>query len=831
MSNYKNCKTGKMIKRYFVYILIGCAAGCLSSKDGLAQKNSSSVIEGSIAAKPFIFNCTESINPGETVGIQGSSFGSDPQIWIMPVKGDEKELKPQVQLSVLTHSEIFVAGSIPEDIPLGLYALWVMNGKQLSQPVFVNRARVMTSEFDQIMPGTGFRLFGRNLQLKGSNSHISFVDPDGSSFAAQIKKGDSYTLDIVAPKQLVAGVKYNLNVTNGSGGKYGENLFDETLIVREVAADPFKLAVPWGADFDFSDNVFNVKTDKRLTRLAKGDGVANDRAAIQEAIDKAGEHGGVVYLPGGTYKLVYNSGSGITMKSRVVLKGEGKDLTIIKYGYGKPFSTERVKAAYGWTLGWPDSRSEGMGMVWPGFITTSGLVDLSLINVNENGSFVHTIKNMPEGGTKLMLKSCAFDFNSGWGLALVNVDKLLVSGCQLTSTTTDVRGINAPTRTWPWDFKNSRNMIIRNNTYLYTGGRFGANGCHHALFENNTFLRDGDHQAKGETGGINLDYVTDMVILGNSFLVKGAPIVGRNQGETILSQGGDPNQMTVGVVTQATATTIMDKKQEYQDFTDRVSTSWQYAVHPMNYTIAIVNGTGAGQWRTITGNNDTILTVDRQWDIIPTPGSKYIVTQWSAYQLLVKDNILKDNHQGIMMYCGGSDVAIVKNKLINSGGIYLRSDQRLILKRYNLSWNILVDGNEMIDTDGRRAAFVSMLLAQAKDERLIGVGTIGLEVRRNTVQAFVPNVTKSGIKGEGYFNCMGDGMIKNPLFDPKTPGILGTIFENNTAINAENSYIIGSAAHHTIILKAKNINVTVPVKDLVNEQTKIGAQFTITDLK
>lgn len=820
-----------MIKKYFVYFLVVCATGYLKPLNVLGQESLPSVMTISDEARPAIFNFTESINPGETIGVQGSSFGPDPQVWIMQVQGEEKTLKPQIQLSVLTHSEMYVAGSIPENIQPGLYALWVLNGKQQSEPVFINRARAMTAEFDQIMPGTTFRLFGRNLQLKGTDSRVRFVDPNGKSFETKVTKSAPFTIEMMAPKLLVPDLKYSLYVSNGAGGKYGESLFDEAIQVRAIAADPFKLDVPWGADFDFSANVFNVKTDKRLTQLAKGDGVANDRAAIQEAIDKAVEHGGVVYLPGGTYKLVYNSGCGITMKSRVVLKGQGKDRTIIKYGYGKPFSTERVKAAYGWTLGWPDSRTEGMGMVWPGFITTSGLIDLSLINVNESGSFVHTVKNMPEGGTKLVIKDCVFDFNAGWGLALVNVDKLLVTGCQLKSTTTDVRGINAPTRTWPWDFKNSCNMIIRNNNYSYTAGRFGANGCHHALFENNTFLRDGDHQAKGETGGINLDYVTDMVILGNSFLVSGAPIAGRNQGETILSQGGDPNQMTVGVVTQATATTIMDKKQEYQDFTDRVSTSWQYAVHPMNYTIAIVNGLGTGQWRTITGNNDTILTVDRPWNVVPAPGSKYVITQWSAYQLLVKDNILKDNHQGIMMYCGGSDVAIVNNKLINSGGIYLRSDQRLIQKRYNLSWNTLVDGNEMIDTDGRRAAFVSMLLAQAKEERLFGTGTIGLEVRRNTVQAFVPNVTKSGIKGEGYFNCMGDGMVKNPMFDPKTPGILGTIFENNTAVNAENSYIVGSGAHQTIILKAKNTNVTVPLKDMVNEQTKTGAQFTITDLK
>ena len=820
-----------MIKKYLVYFLISCVTGCLHPAIGFAQKNSSPASSSVDESKPVIFNFTESIAPGETIGIQGASFGSAPQLWIQSVKGDEKVLKPELQLQVLTHSEMFAATTIPENLPLGLIALWVINGKQMSEPVFLNRARVMHAEFDQLMPGTQFRLFGRNLQLKGTNSRVSFVDPNGKEFETKVNKGDSYTLEVVAPLQVVPGVKYSIHVTNGAGGKYGDHLFDETILVREVAADPLKLDVPWSADFNFLTNIYNVKNDKRLTLLAKGDGIANDRAAIQEAIEKAGENGGVVYLPAGTYKLVYPTGSGITMKSRVVLMGDGKDRTIIKYGYGKPFTTERVKGAYGWTLGWPDSRSEGMGMVWPGFITTSGLINLAVVNVNESGSFLHTIKNMPEGGSKLVLKDCAFDFSTGWGLALTGVDKLLVTGCQLKSSTVDVRGINAPTRTWPWDFKNSCNMIVRNNNFVYNAGRFGANGCHHGLFENNTFSRNGDHQSKGETGGLSLDYVTDMVVLGNSFLVTGAPIVGKNQGETILSQGGDPNQMTTGLVTLATATTIMDRKQEWQDFTDRVSTSWQYAVHPTNYIIVIANGAGTGQWRTIVSNNDTILTIDRPWNVIPNPGSRYIITQWSAYQMLVKDNLLKDNHQGIMLYCGGNDIAIVNNKLLNSGGIYLRADQRLFLKRYNLLFNTFVADNEIIDTDGRRAAFVSLLLALAKEERLCGTGTICLEVRRNLVQAFLPNVTKSGIRSEGYLSCMNDAMAKNPLYDPKTAGILGTIFDGNTAINTENAYLIGAGAQHTLILKAKNKNVTGIIKDMGNEQSKSGAQFTITDTK
>ena len=52
---------------------------------------------------------------------------------------------------------------------------------------------------------------------------------------------------------------------------------------------------------------------------------------------------------------------------------------------------------------------------------------------------------------KVFVKNCYFDFSNGWGLTLVNIDKLLVSNSDFKSMTVDVRGINAPTRTWPWD--------------------------------------------------------------------------------------------------------------------------------------------------------------------------------------------------------------------------------------------------------------------------------------------------------------------------------------------------------------------------------------------
>jgi hypothetical protein len=786
-------------------------------------------------SKPVIFNYTESVRPGETVGLQGVGFGIDGKIHLMYVKGTEKVLTPQRELTVISKSAIFIAAQIPENIPMGLYAIWISNGNSFSKPVLINLAREMAFEFDEIMPKMTMRIFGKNLYFEGTKCIVKFVHPKtGVSTDAYADSHDFHELTVRVPASLLPSEYYNVYINNGYGGKYGNYLCEERVLVRKIAPDYLESRVPWGADFSFVNNLCNVKTDHRLKQHAKGDGINNDRNAIQEAINQmALRGGGTVYLPSGIYKLIYDTGYGIIMRSNVILKGDGPDKTIIRYGYGQPFTTERVKSSYGWTLGWPDSRTEGMALVWPGFITASGLMGLCLENINESGHFVHTIKNMPEGGSKIILKNCKFEMDTGWGLAMVNIDHFLMTDCEVHTSSMDVRGINAPTRTWPLDFKNSSYCNIRNNKIYYNAGRFGSNGCHHAIFENNLFVRNGDYQSKGETGGINFDYAMNVVIQKNRFLLTGETIKRQNQGETILSQGGNPHQQTIGIITEATESTVTDIKQEWQDFTDRVSTDWQYAIHPMNYIIAIVDGNGVGQWRTIIGNNDTILTIDRPWDVIPDRGSKYVITQWSVHKGIIRDNTLKDNHQGIMLYCGGSDIVIVGNELNNSGGIYLRSDQRSQNKRYNLTWNISVTDNKIINTNGLRSAHVAMFHVKVKNDNsdIFGIGTLGIEMRRNIVQASIPNVDKaggsSGLGAEGFFNKVSCEKSDNTPCNPANIGIVGTIMENNVAINTANAYQISAGVTNTVIIPGKTENIG----HLLNDSGSVNTFITKNSIK
>ena len=61
---------------------------------------------------------------------------------------------------------------------------------------------------------------------------------------------------------------------------------------------------------------------------AKGDGVTDDTAAIQAALDALPALGGVVYFPG---EGPYTCASGVTTDKNLILRGDGKQTTILKY--------------------------------------------------------------------------------------------------------------------------------------------------------------------------------------------------------------------------------------------------------------------------------------------------------------------------------------------------------------------------------------------------------------------------------------------------------------------------------------------------------------------
>ena len=151
-----------------------------------------------------------------------------------------------------------------------------------------------------------------------------------------------------------------------------------------------------------------------------------------------------------------------------------------------------------------------------------------------------------------------------------------------------------------WHCDGSTNFVIRNNRVFYSAGRFGFSNSFNGIIENNHITRMGDLQAfKGETGGFNIDFSKDMVVMNNLLDVEGNSIVDRNMGETILSQGGNPIGQSLGRVEKASEFSVTDRTQNWNQLrTSDLSTC---------SVVAIIKGKGAGQWRRIKKNHKNTI--------------------------------------------------------------------------------------------------------------------------------------------------------------------------------------------------------------------------------
>ena len=135
------------------------------------------------------------------------------------------------------------------------------------------------------------------LRSKNSGaSHFSAANQGGSVFGCR-----------QGPDDLAEG-EYELFIHNGFGGTAGWS-----------AALPVRVKLPDA----WPEKVFNVRDFG-----AKGDDVADDTAAIREALAAAEKNGGgVVYFPWGTYRL--NDWIGVPEKT--ILRGEVRDGSVLKW--------------------------------------------------------------------------------------------------------------------------------------------------------------------------------------------------------------------------------------------------------------------------------------------------------------------------------------------------------------------------------------------------------------------------------------------------------------------------------------------------------------------
>jgi hypothetical protein len=745
-------------------------------------------------AVPTIFHCTETAGPGDVIGLQGDSFGSAPQVWIEHVTSTMGSLAPAYQLAVTstyTNGTVsYASAKIPTTETTGLYAVWVYDGTTYNAtPSLINKARAFGAQDlcgTQIDASRTFRLFGRNLYIAGATPTVSFVN-GATSLAATVTTAGSDTniLNVKAPAGLVSGTVYTVNVQNGYGGTWGQGSLSYTLTARTSASDPFGLGVPWGADFSgIAANVYNIKTDPRLSVHAVGDGVTNDAQAIQNAIKIAsGTGGGVIYFPAGTYELESssnNNGVVVNFYSNVVLQGAGATQSVLQMAH-----------ATAWGVGVGSYQCSHIGFVDIGFDNTSTGCPYGL----ELGS-----------STEVFALNSQFQAEAGKDCVFIDSFNVLVED---NTFITDDSTTGAAEQVW---MDQNIDQIFKDNTvsWYFSRVRTGIYSVR-SLIEGNTLTRNAiNNGILVESGGFDISESDSTVVL-NNVITKGGtgPLTQNNDGETIMAQNTNPHSDT-GTATGSTSTTLIDTTKDW---------TYNYAVSDTGsgelYYVAILSGPGTGQLRQVIGNTTTSLTVDHPWDILPTSSSNFTLTHIHLIHSLIKGNSLTENTQGIELYkVALEDVTITGNTLTDNGSIWLSNAYQIPTSTFHMDTTVL--GNTVSNTLNWYTETGSY--AQIYESGT-GYGTcvFGAEFRDNDLTAPVPNRGS-----EGY-------LAANYSASPATPvpaSMLGVIFQNNTAVNTANAYQVNGWDTNTSIWDYVNTNVS----NLLLDTTEAGQKSVNTVL-
>ena len=745
-----------------------------------------------------VFAVTNSAEPGEIINVRGWDFGAAPEVYISRVtSGSVDATEGETQAAVLTSSETNLTAMIPASFEAGLYHIRIRNSENntFSPGNWINQPYAHTTEFDSVGAGNEFRLFGENLATSVAATTVTFVNV--SQYQSPITVGaselDEHHVTVTAPTGLFAGNTYQLIVNNGYGGTWGDAEALEPIVAQASNADPFDLDVPWGAEFAtiaLPANQYNIKTDPRLGLHAAGDGVTDDRAAISAAINAiSAAGGGVLYLPAGTYRIPWSSGDALTWKSGVVFKGDGVDITKLDFVPGGEYPTNSGRGIRA-----TDAQRIGMMDLTYQNLTDAGTASLSGGGTQSKFVFLKNFKH--ENPTYR-------DANDILRMSHVLVEDSNLDGMVRT-------GYNATNK-----IHISEYVTFRNNQVTWSRGRLGY-GLRHSVIESSIFSRDGDTvYASGEgDGGWTAGGNSNLIFLDNTFNVIGAPLTSTNDGETILAEYSLDNPLRIA--SGATANTLEDALSGLP--VPLVAANGLGATR-----VAIVSGTGAGQWRYIVSNTASTITVDRPWDVLPDDTSFYSTNRWNTDKWLIQDNNFEGVQRGIWLYTGANDTVITGNTLTNAEGIWVRGSS-IYTDRLDIAWDTLVENNTVANTNNSLPAYIAAQGATSTGVYGDVLTNTGIVFRNNTVQAYaLGNNNNSWNNGQNWFEGYAAIGNFNGIQSDTSKQHVGIIFQGNHAINTDRQYRVGTGSDQVVIWDATSSNAGALIADYTRDDQSVAA--------
>jgi hypothetical protein len=724
----------------------------------------------SALSAPVIFNASIKAGPTDIVSLQGHDFPAKPQVW-----GSAQGV-PNTRLSVINHGNNVIHIAMPK---AGKFSrLQIKDAKTASNIVSINLAQPLYFDKSEVCPGDSLRIIGRNLNWPGCIQRVFFTS-GGKTIISQCdppaaEDHSASILKVRVPRNLPPGA-WSVRVSNGLNPEFSADV-PQKLFVKARGINRFKLPVAWTNDWTFCSNLYDVRSDKRLTLHAVGDGANNDQPAIQAAINRtAADGGGTVYLAPGTYKLQTSSGPLLDFKSNVVLQGAGEKLTKIIYGFDKP-GRNAILALFSETR-------------------RCGICDLSIIKSQEsslwNSSNSDTIT--ARKAENLFLARLDTDLKKANRIELKG-NNIVVTNCHLRSEDTLL-------------FMGTCTNSLVSDNYLIQkfGVHLDLTDSDHCVVENNTFCLDADHGAKSAghvRHGMAIAFSKNLLIFNNKWSTINGAAICFNDGEAILSEGGGAERRgeEIGSVTGAGA-----DRSGLPNSRFRMLTTGKQIFIP-GTVIAIINGKGTGQWRNISARQGNALSTTTPWQITPDKTSTYAIFTWSNQNATIVGNHLSGWPRGLWFYQGSTiDTQISSNSFNHMDGIYIEPCQNASREngQFNPVWNTLVDHNKL--SSGKTATYINITADLQQTLNLLGTLSLNNQIFGNEIEG----------NGSKDFNCdpaQNEGFSAYlrveaaPYNDRNIPALLGTIFQNNKATNCgAHTYLINGGDYGTTIVDDTNI--------------------------
>jgi hypothetical protein len=552
------------------------------------------VFKGKTADRsPVIGEYTLQAGADRSINTMGARFNlsedgnKESKVWIyrQTTRSDARLYNP----TVLGARPDYLVATIDKDEPYGMYMMWVANASGAGLPVRVNAADATWIGPDHVQAGKEVSVYGRNLSNKNDTvlSYV-YIRPWGAgrrtaSRQVKVLRVNPYKVTFRLPAGLPADSDYEVWIHNGHGGKYGW-------------AGPLKLHIDGRDPLAWPGKTIDVKTYG-----AKGDGKADDAAAIQAAIDAASDGDHIIFSEG-TYRLV---AKGLTSDKKLFFEGAANAVSTVT----------------------TDAEFKDTQML---FIRSfpSGISGLKFMTSkpDRQGLRILVRAEGPADGAQAsgftversVFETAAFGGNAmsvGYGINCVSAEHVNDVFIMANTFTTQV-AVNA----FDCDEVFIRNNKIYGNWKVTHGnGNLETSfpGSMHRMDLSENFFQGMDHTGDVKDGDRLLVRAIvfqnwhggkhDRIYLGENRIERaGNPW--DNSGEVILFEVPSPRNIA-GLKLSGPTEMIMKEERKKNAL--------------IKQNVAIIRNTGIGQYRQVVANEGNRIVLDRPWDIEPDSTSRF----------------------------------------------------------------------------------------------------------------------------------------------------------------------------------------------------------------